>query len=695
MESALKLQLGALESLAVGGSSLDVSRTPDPDSEWIGRLAPGRPLQVLEVEPVSEDGSMRACVALHAGDGEKDSATWRELWPAQPDWRTPSWRAQIEEVREQEEVKHRMKIMRAQEAQYDAARRIQSIFRSKAARHYCVERRVQLKVALEEMVAAKAAKAAKAMEKGSTKGSPNNGRRGAAALSKAKGTPKAASPAAADAFATPKPEAKSPAASTAKGAKAAKAAESERPGRGKKGGVQKGESPEELAAKAAEEAEAAAEAEQRAAEEAAQEEARQIFEAEVAMVRDAVANAEARRMDMLYAQEQTAASDAVVSPLKVTKYRQPEHGWITIIHQGEVLVTKKQTGRLPAHVCCRVLSKLVTLAAGPPIAHVLCANRVMTMPRSACAIPQVRQQQLLRWSRRVARDEERERAKALARDRDIEDERRASAEPWGAACRSTRSALTPPTGVVAPAESSKGFGFAYGGVLPGRLHSKGRPIEFHDVHFSVAKSGRYHLYACLHGQPEEHLPGSPFALHVSPGKAHSQGTHIPATEMPLRGAVDRERYVCRLKLQARDYMGNACGSGGAQVECAFLNSSTPNANAAEEQAQDDSSAPPKQESTCSDLGNGMYALQWVSDSPGNFHVFVKVDGLHIVGSPAVMAMVGTKPPAAAPQSPPKSVPSPPSFLPRADTVVRLEPTDAAPKEHNRHQDNRRVSSDSS
>ena len=69
----------------------------------------------------------------------------------------------------------------------------------------------------------------------------------------------------------------------------------------------------------------------------------------------------------------------------------------------------------------------------------------------------------------MARDEERERGKALARDRDIEDERRASTEPWGATCRSTRSVLTPPTGVVAPPESSKGFGFAYGGVEPGSL----------------------------------------------------------------------------------------------------------------------------------------------------------------------------------------------------------------------------------
>ena len=70
--------------------------------------------------------------------------------------------------------------------------------------------------------------------------------------------------------------------------------------------------------------------------------------------------------------------------------------------------------------------------------------------------------------------------------------------------------------------------------MPGRLHAKGKLVEKHEVQFSAAKCGQYHLYVSLHGSPPSALPGSPFALSVVAGPASAQMTAIPASDLPLR-----------------------------------------------------------------------------------------------------------------------------------------------------------------
>ena len=49
-------------------------------------------------------------------------------------------------------------------------------------------------------------------------------------------------------------------------------------------------------------------------------------------------------------------------------------------------------------------------------------------------------------------------------------------------------------------------------------------------------------------------------------------------------------------------------------------------------------APGRRVASCKDHGDGSYLLEWHSDAPGSYHVYVRIDGLHIVGSPALLLL---------------------------------------------------------
>ena len=177
-----------------------------------------------------------------------------------------------------------------------------------------------------------------------------------------------------------------------------------------------------------------------------------------------------------------------------------------------------------------------------------------------------------------------------------------------------------------------GIGFAYGGVDPGRLHAHDH--DFHKVHFSICRAGAYLLHCGLR-RPNGSipLPGSPFLLKVDPGAAYALTTRIPDDVLPLSGALEltlpnkaetgaksEPRCICTLNLQARDRMGNACTQGGATVVCGCTDAESGVV------------------SRTIDQGNGLYACEWWSVKSGNYEVYVKMDGLHVINSPARMRL---------------------------------------------------------
>ena len=153
---------------------------------------------------------------------------------------------------------------------------------------------------------------------------------------------------------------------------------------------------------------------------------------------------------------------------------------------------------------------------------------------------------------------------------------------------------------------SSGIGFAFGGVHPGWLHSRGHLAEVHKVSFSVGRVGRYLLHTRLRKQGVS-LPGSPFALVVRPGAANAAATRLPGDiALPLRGHVGTgPEDGCKLLFWTTDQIGNACTAGGAKVEntckAAETVSGTAPINAKVE-----------------DQGNGSYLLSWRSVNSGLF-----------------------------------------------------------------------------
>lgn len=208
-----------------------------------------------------------------------------------------------------------------------------------------------------------------------------------------------------------------------------------------------------------------------------------------------------------------------------------------------------------------------------------------------------------------------------------------------------------------------GIGFAYGGVLPGRLHARGKPHETHKVYFSVGQVGSYELHVALREQSVP-LHGSPFALEVVAGPASALGTEVSLAHGPLAGTVGIEEgwpdkgglgLGCSLVLQSADKCGNACTVGGEKVECEaeVVRSKSWEAEQAAAAAMVAREAVPigrrKEEikwevvTHVKDTSDGRYSLYWRSKQSGAFRAHVKIDGKPVIGSPFPIRFLADRP----------------------------------------------------
>lgn len=176
--------------------------------------------------------------------------------------------------------------------------------------------------------------------------------------------------------------------------------------------------------------------------------------------------------------------------------------------------------------------------------------------------------------------------------------------------------------------------FAYGGVHPGWLHSKGQVVDKHKVSYSVGKVGRYLLHVRLRNHAAA-VPGSPFALTVTPGPAHYSSTVFAPTEKSLTGIVgeDLPNAGITLVMHSSDQMGNACTEGGAIVKttCVPLGLS-------EEKAWEI-----KVLTEVEDLHDGRYRMRYRSKNSGAYQVEVTINGEPVNGSPCTMKLVSSTP----------------------------------------------------
>lgn len=226
-----------------------------------------------------------------------------------------------------------------------------------------------------------------------------------------------------------------------------------------------------------------------------------------------------------------------------------------------------------------------------------------------------------------------------------------------------------------------GVGFAYGGITPetyGLNPQRDKPPEEHQVHISIGQSGTYLLHVALRHSATP-LPGSPFLLNVMPGSAHPLSTMLTPAELPLLGFLKKKKPLdeppawepppetalqklireknglpaptsqpaialskpvilhrlgesCVFTLLSRDKMGNVCAAGGASVSCGVLEH-----EAAPEQ-NDVGAQSPAIKCEVEDKRDGSYLLRWWVQEAGTYDIFIKMDGLHILGSPARMVI---------------------------------------------------------
>jgi hypothetical protein len=288
------------------------------------------------------------------------------------------------------------------------------------------------------------------------------------------------------------------------------------------------------------------------------------------------------------------------------RYLDREYGWITLAVKDEPNVLR-QMSRLPGHV---------------------------------------RHQHMLCWNRRAAIDSQRERERALIFGQDREGESKLiKSHPIsvGPPLQRSQGMASPRAAYVTDAGSDpKGIGFGYGGVYPGRLHAKGQIYDTHEVQFSIGASGKYLMYIGLR-QPSTdasnstpaNVPGSPFLVHVSPGAAHPLGTSVPIVSLPLIGSMGKsgKQFIGGVTIAARDKMGNRCPTGGADISCGYLDGASSVGLNPDEPDETELIASNGQSASVVDNGDGTYACSWFSEIPGEFTVYVKMDGIHLINSP--------------------------------------------------------------
>jgi len=119
------------------------------------------------------------------------------------------------------------------------------------------------------------------------------------------------------------------------------------------------------------------------------------------------------------------------------------------------------------------------------------------------------------------------------------------------------------------------------------------------------------------------LPGSPFPLYVAPSTAHAPSTSLPQASLQLKGTVG-ESWTCSCTLFASDRMGNRCVTGGAPIKV-------------------DVDSPSIFESQCTDNGDGSYTLEWRGMVSGTYTTQVRIDGVHVIGSPTTVKMLSGPP----------------------------------------------------
>lgn len=608
-------ELLSWETLTVGNVAPDVTRDAEPNSELLGKLQPGRVLRVLKVEAVGELGMLRACVAQGGTNEEAGVHSWRDTYAQRQSWRTNSWRAAAaameraadDKARERAEAKARAEAEIEAEIKAVAAKaeeELRAVAIAKARANAEADRLKAEAEAEAERLRLEAEAEAQRLADEAAKAAQPKPRKGATSTKTTKPPTPTKVP-------TSKKEAVAPAPAPAPPAPSKKA---KSPG-GKKGKA-KQLAEENFTKQAAEEAKMAQAATLVQSAHrgllARREFVSRQQEAKVKAVMGIKSPDRRKQRGMGYGSkgEMDAADKALMrgTRLRMNKLKMADCGWVTVCTKDASYAT-------------------------------------LQVPRLLAA-DKVRHEQ--HW--KAAIDSERANLLVAARNETIDDPMLKQ--------RDIDGTIDPP--------GRPEFGFAFGGVAPGRK-AKGALVDSHEVGIAADQAGLYWLHVNMRSEAAP-IQGSPFLVNVVPDRAHALMTEISVDDLPLVGSLDASNstkkrvstyvpksrdsmnasspngkgkseesfikavpdspryYSCELRLQTRDKMGNECTCGGAAIIAGFV---------VEEAAATCS---------CTDEGNGFYAIKWKVVAPGEYAVYVKIDGMNILRSPAMIKLTDEPPP---------------------------------------------------
>ena len=183
-------------------------------------------------------------------------------------------------------------------------------------------------------------------------------------------------------------------------------------------------------------------------------------------------------------------------------------------------------------------------------------------------------------------------------------------------------------------------GFALGGLQAIEGADEG---AFHAL-YSVSRSGAYELHVRLRSSGEP-LIGSPFALTVRSGAAHAPSTELPIDDGPIRSSagISDLLVVC-----AVDRLHNPCDSGRGGLTAEIVP-----ADGAQERGYDDETIgiggarSADVRVSVRDRDDGSYEVRWHGERRGTYRLAVRMRGIHVGRSPALLRMLSAPPDARA------------------------------------------------
>ena len=184
-------------------------------------------------------------------------------------------------------------------------------------------------------------------------------------------------------------------------------------------------------------------------------------------------------------------------------------------------------------------------------------------------------------------------------------------------------------------EAAAAAGFTLGGLQAVEGEDEGA----HIARYTVERSGSYELHVRLRASSEP-LGGSPFALTVRPGAAFAPKTELPIEDGPIRSSAGIPDQVV---IRTVDRLHNPCDVGAAGLTAEVVPAGGDDAGYDDDELGVGGSRSSDVHVSVVDRQDGVYEIRWHGERRGDFRLSVRLRGVHVGRSPALLRMLSARP----------------------------------------------------